>query len=153
MITTEEKVIPTAEDTPGNDTQEELEEADVEESEQSNGSDENNTDKLDELLAEDIDTLASAFPELSSLNDLSELHGYERYVELRAMGATATEAYLATAKRTVKQDSRAHLRSTVSATASIPGSAMTARQLREAREIFSGMSDEEIRALYKKVTK
>jgi hypothetical protein len=108
---------------------------------------------LEELMSEDIDTLAQEFPELSSLNDLSELHSFERYTELRAAGATAVEAYLATAKRTVKQDSRAHLRSTVSAAASIPGGAMSARQLREAREIFTGMSDDEIRSLYKKVTK
>ena len=107
----------------------------------------------DEDLSADIDALASQFPELTALNDISELNNAKRYAELRALGLTPAEAYLATAKRSAAKDSRSHLRSSVPGGVGIPHSGMSARQMNEARELFSGLSDAEIRSLYKKVTK
>ena len=101
----------------------------------------------------DVDALAKEFPELSGLTDISELNKSERYLELRALGLTPEEAYLATRTRVGREDTRAHLRTAVPGRASSPISSMSARQMEEARELFHGMSDAEIRSLYKKVTK
>lgn len=49
-------------------------------------------------------------------------------------------------------DTRAHLTSSVPRTAASPKQLMTPAELREARELFSGLSDSEINRLYKKVT-
>ena len=75
----------------------------------------------------------------------------ERYRQLRALGLSGEEAYAATAKKRVARDSRAHLSSSLGRGASMPRSGMPEQDLRAAREIFIGMSDAEIRQLYKKV--
>ena len=102
------------------------------------------TDELEELIAE--------FPELSERNK-SELFDEARYSELRELGATPREAYLATARvRAVITDNRSHLSSAVPRGAKSPIGKMSASELRAARELFAGASDKEIMRLYKRVT-
>lgn len=137
-------------------------EAPVEGEEFSEESEENLPEESEESLSEelseedyenDVDELSTTFPELAALSDVSELPSAKRYLELRALGLSCEEAYLATAKRTVAKDTRSHIVSTVPKGAVAPSCGMNQRELRAAREIFAGMSDTEIRALYNKVTK
>ena len=100
-------------------------------------------------LEEDIEELRMRYPELSS-GSADELFKTERFAELRALGLSAEEAYLATARQR-RSDGRAHLSSSLAAGVGAPRSAMPERELRAARELFSDMSDAEIRRLYKKV--
>lgn len=100
----------------------------------------------DELL-----TLAESFPELLSSENPRDIMNLDRYTELRRLGLTEREAYLATRSTKVREDNRAHLSPTVSREARGPHSAMPEGELRAARELFSGMSDAEIRRLYKRV--
>ncbi len=109
---------------------------------------ENPSPELD--LGSDLEELAGEFPELCSLDTLS---GSERYKELRALGLTPAEAYLASVRRTPKFDSRSHLKTSVPRSAKSPGGAMSRQELIEARELFSGLSDRQIEDLYRKVTK
>ena len=101
-------------------------------------------------LDSDLDELAGEFPESISKDALSDS---ERYKELRTLGLTPAEAYLASIRRTPKFDSRSHLRTSVPRAAKSPGGAMSRRDLIEARELFSGLSDRQIEDLYRKVTK
>ncbi len=107
---------------------------------------ENPAPELD--LDSDLNELAGEFPEPISRDMLPE-----RYGELRALGLTPVEAYLASVRRTAKFDSRSHLKTSVPRAAKSPGGAMPRRELLEARELFSGLSDRQIEDLYRKVTK
>ena len=111
-----------------------------------------NTRDYAEIAREDISELKMRFPELQNINDLTELKNPLRYAALRDLGLSAEEAYLATGGRAPTYDNRAHL------TKSVPGGASLSREMSRgdydmAREIFSELSDAEIRKLYRKVTK
>ena len=96
--------------------------------------------------------LSAEFPVLE--DGAPESHfNTERYEELRALGVTPREAFLATVKPTAATDDRAHLGGSVPRRARVGSSGMSVGELREARTIFGGMSDEEIRDLYRRVTK
>ena len=103
------------------------------------------------IVVEDIKALKEEFSELSELSDICELDNPLRYAALRDLGLSPAEAYLASSKRH-KKDNRSHLVATRSVSVSQSGS-MSDAELSMAREIFGGISDTEIRKLYKKVTK
>ena len=103
------------------------------------------------IVEEDLRILKEEFRELSSITDITELNDPLRYAALRDLGLTPAEAYLATAKRQ-KRDNRSHLVATRTLSAAQNGS-MSDAELAAAREIFVGVSDAEIRKLYKRVTK
>ena len=104
------------------------------------------------LARSDVEELSSEFSELSELTDITELENPLRYAALRDLGLTAAEAYLATTKNRHKADNRSHLFGT-KMVSSTPLGVMSERELESARELFSDMSDAQIRKLYKKVTK
>ena len=103
------------------------------------------------VVEDDIRILKEEFHELAYLSDITELNDPLRYAALRDLGLTPAEAYLATAKRQ-KKDNRSHLIATRTLSTARVGS-MTDAELSAAREIFSGVSDAEIRKLYRRVTK
>lgn len=79
----------------------------------------------------------------------------ERYKELRALGLTHEEAYLASSVKSGTSrmhDTRSHLSDSTPRAAGSQKTVMTRRELREAREIFAALDDSEIIRLYKKVT-
>lgn len=110
---------------------------------------EEHEDECTEDSEEDLATLKSSFPELSGIEALEELPS--RYKELRLLGLTPEEAYLAAAKRH-RRDTRAHLSDSFPRPASAPSSSMTRRELCAARELFKGLGDAEIIKLYKRVS-
>lgn len=105
-----------------------------------------------EIIKADTDSLKAIFPELRGIKDVSELDNPLRYAALRDLGLTPEEAYLATRKRTRGIDNRSHLYPSPSVSAHDTG-AIPEADMRAARELFSDISDSEIRRLYKKVTK
>ena len=107
----------------------------------------------EKLIEEDIRTLKREFAELSGLCSITELDNPIRYGALRDLGLSAAEAYLATRKTHRRSDNRAHLVTALPPMSSLPENAMTDRELEGAREIFSDISDTEIRKLYRKVTR
>ena len=113
---------------------------------------EDNSPDYGEIAANDLAELKRTFPELREVNDITELNNPMRYAALRDLGLSAEEAYLATNRQRSSYDNRAHL------TPSVPGGASVVREMSRndydmAREIFSDMSDAEIRKLYRRVTK
>ncbi len=103
-----------------------------------------------ELVRSDIRELSSEFPELIGLSDIRELKNPIRYAELRDLGLTPAEAYLASARQK-RSDNRAHLYATRTVSAG-KRQGMTEAEIHTARDIFTGLSDAEIRSLYKRVT-
>lgn len=98
---------------------------------------------------DDMEELKKQFPELSEISSPSELQGAEKYMRFRELGLSPTEAYLATGGGRIKERTRPN--SPVSVRRRDDG--IPERQLRMARELFSEMSDTEIQALYRRVTK
>ncbi len=105
------------------------------------------------LEAADMEVLKKEFPELAELCSLTELEHPARYGTLRELGLSPKEAYLATEHRRAKEvDNRSHLRSAIPHAVGTSGEVISASELAAARELFLGLSDHEIRKLYKKVT-
>jgi hypothetical protein len=104
-----------------------------------------------EIIKADTEALKARFPELSKISDVTELDNPLRYAALRDLGLTPEEAYLATRKRRAA-DNRSHLYPSPSISKN-DGGAIPESEMRSARELFSEMSDAEIRRLYRKVTK
>ena len=101
----------------------------------------------------DLDALKAQFPALSALTSLAELPDPARYGELRELGLTPREAYLAIGgapKR--KSDNRSHLFSSVPRTSAHGRDLPTSEQMAEARRLFTDLNDAQIHRLYKKVT-
>ena len=123
------------------------------EAESSDSSEVDGEERIDyaQIVKEDLMILRDEFTELSEIEDICELNDPLRYAALRDLGLSPQEAYLATSKRQ-KKDNRSHLFATQNISVSRNG-AMSDSELAAAREIFPGVSDREIRKLYKRVTK
>lgn len=107
-----------------------------------------------EALAEsDMAELRREFHEARGLRSIAELDNPVRFAELRELGLSPREAYLATQKTRARRDNRSHLVGSMPSVRGGSAAQMTRNELYQAREIFSGMSDTEIQALYKKVSK
>lgn len=101
------------------------------------------------IFEDDLRTLISEFPELNSA--LRGGISTKRYGELRALGLSVREAYLA-ASTPRGQDNRAHIISGVPSGARSPDTGMSARQMEIARSIFHNLPEQEIKRLYSAVT-
>ena len=117
------------------------------------GDEEKPDDDLDEDgeldFEEDLATLKTEFPEIRGIDSIKRLANPEKYERFRRMGLTPGEAYMASGEH--RSAARAIPASPLSVTRQREG--IPDRQLRMAREIFTGLTDVEIQALYKRVTK
>ena len=105
------------------------------------------------LAAEDLATLKAQFPALKSLSSLAALTDPVRYAELRELGLSPKEAYLASGGTTrVTSDNRSHLFSAVPRTSAAVAESISASEMAEVRRLFSDLSDAQIYKLHKKVT-
>lgn len=100
---------------------------------------------------EDLAVIEESLPELSGA--IKDFRENGRYTELRALGLSPKEAYLATCPIEKRIDNRSHLTGSVPKAANAPSYAMSKEELSIARSLFDGLDDSEIRNLYKKVTK
>ncbi len=160
------------EDEAGDDEAEEADEADgeedadegeerAEEGGEETGGDDGQPD-FAAMAAADAAEIAKAYPALG-IKSLAELKNLKRFGELREMGMTAVEAFLATnADRLTanaeqvganKATGKAHLQSVAKKAGARATSQMTKAERDTARELFGDLSDEELEGLFKKVTK
>ena len=104
----------------------------------------------DTTFEQDLRALIAEFPELRSAvrGGIST----KRYGELRSLGLSVREAYLA-ASAPRGQDNRAHIVSGVPGGARSPEIGMSSAEMEIARSIFHGLSEQEIKRLYSVVTK
>lgn len=105
------------------------------------------------LAAEDLAALKAQFPALKSLSSLAALTNPVRYAELRELGLSPKEAYLASGgtPRAIR-DNRSHLLSAVPRTSAAAAEGISVSEMAEARRLFSDLSDAQIYKLHKKVT-
>ena len=106
--------------------------------------------RTDATFEEDLRALIAEFPELRSAvrGGIST----KRYGELRSLGLSVREAYLA-ASAPRGQDNRAHIISGVPGGARSPEIGMSSAEMEIARNIFHGLSEQEIKRLYSVVNK
>ena len=102
-------------------------------------------------FSEDKETIAALFPTATGRE--SDFTENERYIQLRALGLSVKEAYLAVGGEQRRTDTRSHLKSSVPKSAGTPFTQMTRSEMERARELFEGMEESEIRRLYRKVTR
>ena len=102
-------------------------------------------------FSEDKETIGALFP--SAVGRETEFTENERYIQLRALGLSVKEAFLAVGGERRNSDNRSHLTSSVPRSAAAPYTQMSRREMEYARSIFEGMEESEIRRLYRKVTK
>lgn len=99
---------------------------------------------------EDLLALQSEFPEMRG-KSLADLPSPRRFGELRELGLSPVEAYLATRER-VTVGGKSHLRASQPTHSVSRTSAMTAGEMREAASLFPKLSGRDIVKLYKRVT-
>ncbi len=104
----------------------------------------------DEIIRNDVRELRTRFPELSGIEDITDLENPIRYAELRDLGLSPREAYLATSERRQRPDTRRHLSSAVPKRAAMPAG-LSQSELSDMRELFSGLSDAELNRLARRV--
>ena len=123
---------------------------DIEESDNAEGFTDEADEKAQESfsLTDEIDELRAEHPDVVVANTNVDP---ERYQQLRAMGLTMKEAYLATSERSRTADNKRHLTDSMPKSARSPATAMTRREMELARVLFDGMSDEQIKKLYNRV--
>ena len=100
---------------------------------------------------EDLRALEREFPEMRG-KSLADLPSPRRFGELRELGLSPREAYLATCDRRVTLGGKAHLRASQPTHSVSRTSTMTASELRQASNLFPKLSGREIVALYKRVS-
>ena len=103
------------------------------------------------VLCEDLRELSKESGDGKEIT-VSDLKNPVRYGALRDLGLSPKEAFLATGGLREREDNRAHLYSSVPRMRTGAYKDMPRAHLEIARELFDGMSDGEIRSLYKKVT-
>lgn len=100
----------------------------------------------------DVAVLRARFPEMEG-RTLADLPSPRRYGELRELGLSPEEAYLASGARPrVRADNgKAHLSATAPRRAVGRATSMSHAEMRAASELFPGMTGRDILSLYKRV--
>lgn len=115
------------------------------------------------MAADDLAIINRTFPGLG-LTDLRKIDNPGRYGAMRDMGLSPEEAFRATnherirahtaAAERARADSKSHIRGDMpKKQGSADDFSLSAKEMREARELFPDKSDKEITALYRSVSK
>ena len=105
------------------------------------------------LAALDLAEIKRLDPAYAPAKHLGELPFARRFAELRDLGLSVKEALAAAAPRFTQTDGRAHLRAVAPRGARAPEGVLDRDRMREAKLLFSGLSEGEINALYRRVSK
>ena len=103
-------------------------------------------------LDEDLAQIREQFPSLHGLRDVTDLKDPLRFGALRDLGLSAKEAFLASGGAKAGYDNRTHLTASVPKRAS-NGIEMTRKEYEVVKDLFSHLSDSEIKKLYQRATK
>ena len=137
---------------PEADTEESLDERAEEEPAQQDSTD--GQPDYAEIEKADLFQLKSEFPELAAVKRIIDLSNPIRYAQLRDLGLSAKEAYLASSGTLRRASGKEHLKgSVVPKGAGVKDGSMSLSELKCARELFGSLSDDELQRLYAKVTK
>jgi hypothetical protein len=148
----------------GTDDAEDAEDADGEEEdgEDTQGGEDGAHADYSEMASADLAEINRLYPSLG-ITDLRTIDNAGRYGALRELGLSVEEAFNATNQSRIRAasahaprrgaDGKAHIKGDLPASgAAAKGFSLTAREMREARELFPGKSDKEITELYRSVS-
>lgn len=107
----------------------------------------------EQLAAEDLAEIKRLDPSFAPASHLGELPFARRFAELRDLGLTVKEALAAAAPRFARQDGRTHLRAVAPRGARSPEGVLDRDGMKEAKLLFGNLSESEINALYRRVTR
>lgn len=117
---------------------------------------------LEKKIAEDLAILHAEFPETKDITKLEQIPNARRFAELRDIGVSAREAYVAAnidahrdrIAKSVRQQSinatKSHLVSNVPIASKDTSVKISRSDMEQLRDLFPNKSDKEIIALYKK---
>lgn len=147
------------EERPADGKEDKAEEKPAEEPEKPEGAD------FGKRAADDLAELKALYPELGDLGSLHDLSNARRFGELRDLGLSVKEAFLASssddlvrraeARGAAKESAKSHLTAVSRRSAAANSEKMSAKQRETLREFFGEdeMSDEELDALWAKTKK
>ena len=104
------------------------------------------------MAAEDLAAIKRLDPAYAPAAHLGELPFAHRFAELRDLGLSVAEALAAAAPRFDRYDGRRHLRAVLPRGTKSPDGGLDRDRMKEAKMLFSGMSEAEINALYRRVS-
>lgn len=105
------------------------------------------------LAAQDLAEIKRLDPAYAPASHLGELPFARRFAELRDLGLSVKEALAAAAPRFDTYDGRAHLRAVAPRGTRAPEGSLDRDRMKEAKMLFSGLSEAEINALYRRVSR
>ena len=106
-----------------------------------------------QLAAEDLAEIKRLDPAYAPVAHLGDLPFARRFAELRDLGLSVKEALAAAAPRFARANAKGHLRAVAPRGARAPEGVLDHDGMQEARLLFGNLSDAEINALYRRVTK
>lgn len=104
------------------------------------------------LAAEDLAEIKRLDPSYAPAAHLSELPFARRFAELRDLGLSVAEALAAASPHTGYKDGRSHLRAIATRGRGGTEGTLDRARMKEAKLLFSGLSEGEINALFRRVT-
>lgn len=104
------------------------------------------------LAREDLAEIKRLDPSYAPAAHLSELPFARRFAELRDLGLSVAEALAAASPRTGYKDGRSHLRAVASRGKSSTEGTLDRAGMKEAKLLFSGLSEGEINDLFRRVS-
>ena len=105
------------------------------------------------MAEEDLAEIKRLDPSYAPASHLGELPFARRFAELRDLGLSVKEALAAASPRFHSYDGRAHLRAVAPRGARAPEGTLDRDRMKEAKLLFSGLSEGEINALYRRVSR
>ena len=105
------------------------------------------------LAQEDLAEIKRLDPSYAPALHLGDLPFARRFAELRDLGLSVKEALAAASPRFDTYDGRAHLRAGAPRGARAPEGSLDRDRMREAKLLFAGLSEGEINALYRRVSR
>ena len=105
------------------------------------------------MAEEDLAEIKRLDPSYAPAAHLGELPFARRFAELRDLGLSVKEALAAASPRFQSYDGRAHLRAVAPRGARAPEGVLDRDRMKEAKLLFSGLSEGEINALYRRVSR
>lgn len=121
--------------------------------------------KFDAKIAADLAEVQAAYPDAAKYASVKDFPNFKEFGRLRDLGLSPKQAYIAAhpdavrenvaqaTRRQTLNDGKGHLKPAVSRASKDTSLKMTRRELAECRDLFHGMSDKEILALYRSTAK
>lgn len=103
------------------------------------------------MAAKDLLAIKALAPEFREVEHLCELPFAQRFAELRELGLSVREALYATMPTHSRESGKSHLRGTVPRGKSSLFDSLSVSEMKQAKDLFYGLSEAEINSLYRRV--